>query len=161
FKAALDVRTAFADIGSTATHVAVRFGRQELAYGEQRLIGHLGWTNAARTFDAARVTLRGKKGQIDLFAASLVRIMPEKWDRSGNGNHLYGAYASTPALVPKATVEPYLFVKEDRNLAVETGGTGSLRSATTGVRWNGKLPDAFEYGIEAALQRGSVGTDDI
>jgi hypothetical protein len=26
-------------------------GRQELVYGDQRLIGHVSWLNAARTFD--------------------------------------------------------------------------------------------------------------
>ena len=36
--------------------VAVRVGRQELAFGEQRLVGHVSWLNTARTFDGARAT---------------------------------------------------------------------------------------------------------
>jgi hypothetical protein len=161
FSAALDIRTAFADAGSTSSHVSVRVGRQELVYGEQRLIGHANWTNAARTFDAGRVTLRGKRGQIDLFAASVVRILPGEWDKSGNGNRLYGAYATTTTLVPAGVVEPYVFWREDRGVAVETGGTGHLRQATTGVRLAGTLPRKIEYGVEAAMQRGSLATDAI
>ena len=32
----------------------VRVGRQELVFGEQRLVGHVSWLNAARTFDGAK-----------------------------------------------------------------------------------------------------------
>ena len=58
FKAPFDLRAAFADIGTAKTPVAVRVGRQELVFGEQRLVGHVSWLNAARTFDAAKVTVR-------------------------------------------------------------------------------------------------------
>ncbi len=45
---------AFADIGQTGkSPVLFRAGRQELAFGEQRLVGHVSWTNTGRTFDAA------------------------------------------------------------------------------------------------------------
>ena len=70
-------------------------GRQELAFGEQRLVGHASWLNAARTFDAARVTLRTARVQIDVFAASVVRILADEFDKSGNGNRFAGAYATS------------------------------------------------------------------
>jgi hypothetical protein len=34
----IDLRTAFADIGSAKRPVVARIGRQELAFGEQRLV---------------------------------------------------------------------------------------------------------------------------
>ena len=52
-------------------------GRQELAFGEQRLLGHLAWVNTGRVWDAARATLRSKPFQVDVFAASLVRFLPD------------------------------------------------------------------------------------
>jgi hypothetical protein len=52
FRAPFDLRMAFTDVGSTAGPFTVRVGRQELVYGEQRLVGHVSWLNAARTFDA-------------------------------------------------------------------------------------------------------------
>src|SRR5690606_37712531 len=106
--------------------VAVRVGRQELVFGEQRLVGHVGWANAARSFDAGRVTVRASGLQLDLFAASVVRIAPNAWDRSGHGNRFHGAYASMSSLVPRATVEPYVFWRGDRGLTTETGGIGNL-----------------------------------
>jgi Alginate export len=161
FKAAFDLRMAYADLGASTGRASVRVGRQELAFGEQRLVGHLNWANAARTFDAGRLTVRGKRLQVDLFAASVVRILPDEWDRSGNGNRFYGAYATTTALVPKSTVEPYLLWRADRGLRAEAGDIGNLRLATSGIRWNGQLPNGFDYGIETALQTGSLGTDAV
>ena len=64
FKASFDLRTAFADIGAAGGRVTVRVGRQELVYGEQRLVGHVSWLNAARTFDAVKATVRTKAFQV-------------------------------------------------------------------------------------------------
>jgi len=75
FKAAFDLRQAHADVGTLKSPVVGRVGRQELAFGDQRLLGHLNWTNAGRTFDAARVTFKSKAAQVDVFGASLVRIL--------------------------------------------------------------------------------------
>src|SRR5690242_9883284 len=48
-----DVRQAYVEVGSLeSSKLGLRVGRQELFFGEQRLIGHLNWTNTARSFDA-------------------------------------------------------------------------------------------------------------
>ncbi len=151
----------FADIGSAKAPVALRAGRQELAYGEQRLLGHLAWVNTGRVWDGARVSLRSKPAQVDVFAASLVRFLPDSMDRSGFGNRLYGAYATIPALIPKASVEPFTFFRQDENLASELGPRGMLQQTTAGVRIVGKLPAALDYGVEMAIQRGSLSQDSI
>ena len=44
-----------------------RVGRQELLYGEQRLISPLDWANTRRTFDGAKVFYRGTAWDIDGF----------------------------------------------------------------------------------------------
>lgn len=161
FRAPLDFRTAFADVGTARSWAAARLGRQELAYGEQRLLGHLAWVNTGRVWDAARGTLRSKPVQVDVFAASLVRFLPNDWDRSGFGNRLYGAYATAGALIPKAVVEPYVIFRRDENLASELGPRGTLQQTTTGVRVAGKLPVGLDYGVEMASQRGSLAQDDL
>lgn len=161
FSGPIDVRTSFVDVGSATTRAAARVGRQELAFGEQRLVGHASWLNTARTFDAARVTLRQPGVQFDLFAASVVRVLSDEWDRSGNGNHFYGAYASATSLLPRTTIEPYFFWRGERDMPTGAGSTAALRLATTGVRWNGALPAGFDYGFETAIQSGSLGSDDV
>jgi hypothetical protein len=144
FRGPFDVRTAFADVGTAKSPVALRVGRQELAFGEQRLLGHLAWVNTGRVWDAARTTLRSKPMQVDGFA-----------------NRLYGAYGSSTTLIPQATVEPYVFFRRDENLASELGPRGTLQQATFGARAVGKLPARLDYGIEMAAQRGSLADDSL
>ena len=50
----LDLRMAYGEFGGTGN--MIRVGRQELVFGEQRLIGHLNWVNDARSFDGVRAT---------------------------------------------------------------------------------------------------------
>jgi len=161
FRGPFDLRTAFADVGDAKAPVAARLGRQELAFGEQRLLGHLAWVNTGRSWDAARVILRTSLFQVDVFGASLVRSLPDSFDKSGNGNRLAGAYATSTRLVPKASVEPFVFWRRDVNLRSERGATGTLSQTTTGVRVAGRLPARLDYGVEMAMQRGSLAADDI
>jgi len=161
YRGPFDLRLGFADIGSATAHVAARVGRQELAFGEQRLLGHLSWTNTARSWDAARLIFRSSVFQADAFAASLVRSLPDDFDKSGNGNRLFGAYGSAPKLVPLATVEPFVFFRRDVNLRSELGPTGELHQATVGVRIAGKLPARLDYNSDLALQRGSLADDAV
>lgn len=154
----LDLRMAYGEFGSTNT---VRIGRQELVFGEQRLLGHVSWLNTARTFDGARVTLKRNGLQLDAFAASVVTIRPDAFDKSGDGNGLFGAYLSATTIVPKQTLEPYFFWRQSRGFAAELGGVANLHQATAGVRMAGKLPSAFDYSTETAVQTGSVGPDNV
>ncbi|HEY1305210.1 MAG TPA: alginate export family protein [Vicinamibacterales bacterium] len=161
FRGPFDLRTAFADVGSGTAPVAFRLGRQELAFGEQRLLGHLAWVNTGRTWDAARVILRSKTFQADVFGASLVRSLPDEFDKSGNGNRLAGVYATTPKLVPNASVEPFVFYRRDVNLRSELGAIGNLHQTTVGTRVAGKLPARLDYSVEMALQRGALADDTV
>jgi hypothetical protein len=161
FRAPFDLRMAFADIGSASAPVSARIGRQELAYGEQRLVGHVSWLNAARTFDAARITVRTKTFSVDAFGASVVRTLVDEFDRSGGGNRFAGIYATATRLIPQAIVEPYLFWKREVNLRGELGSVADLQHATIGVRLAGKMPGRLDYGAEMALQRGALGGEDV
>jgi hypothetical protein len=161
FSAPFDLRMAFADLGRSTGPLTVRLGRQELAFGEQRLVGHVSWLNAARTFDGAKITVRTRALQVDAFGASVVRILDGAFDRSGNGNRFAGAYVTATTLLPRSSVEPYVFWRRDVALATEGGTFGDLGQTTLGVRLAGKLPAHLDYGVEMAMQRGSLGSDDV
>lgn len=161
FRGPFDFRLAFSDVGSAKSPVALRVGRQELAFGEQRLLGHLAWVNTGRSWDAARLILRSKPMQVDIFAASVVRVLQDELDRSGFGNKLFGAYGSSATLIPQGTLEPFVFFREDENLASELGPRGTLQQTTAGVRLAGKLPARLDYGVEMAMQRGSLAQDSL
>jgi alginate export protein len=161
FKASFDLRQAFVDVGSAKTPIVARLGRQEIAFGDQRLVGHANWLNASRSFDAARVTMKSKAAQIDLFAASVVRILDREFDKSGNGNRFAGAYISSARILPRGTAEPYVFWRRDANLRAEAGAIASLQQVTTGARLVGKLLPRLDYNVEMDIQRGSLGSDAV
>ncbi|HXH24829.1 MAG TPA: alginate export family protein [Vicinamibacterales bacterium] len=161
FRAPFDLRLAYADIGSAGGPITIRAGRQELAYGEQRLLGHAGWLNAARAFDGVKATIRTRAFTLDLFGVSLVRTLVDAFDRSGNGNRVAGAYLTAPSLIPRGVIEPYVFWRRDVDLRTESGSPGDLGQATIGVRLAGTLPARLDYSAEMAIQRGSLGSDDL
>jgi hypothetical protein len=162
FRNPFDLRQAYADIGDTQRDAfTLKVGRQEMFFGEQRLVGHLTWVNAARSFDGVRATYRTKGITIDAFGTSVVRIIDGEFDKSGNGNRFVGSYASATAWIPKATVEPYVFWRRDKAQRSEHGDVGDLSATTLGARWVGKLPASVDYGVEMAYQTGSLGPDAI
>jgi hypothetical protein len=161
FRAPFDLRMAFADVGNAKGPATLRAGRQELAFGDQRLVGHVSWLNAARTFDGAKVTLRSKELQVDAFATSVVRILQDEFDKSGAGNRFAGAYLTVPKLVAQGSLEPYVFYRRDGNLTGEAGAFGSLHQTTMGARFAGKMPARLDYNVEMALQQGSLAANDV
>ncbi|MGE0393570.1 MAG: alginate export family protein [Vicinamibacterales bacterium] len=162
FRDEIDLRMAYAEIGDAKAPVAIRAGRQELVYGDQRLLGHVSWLNGARTFDAAKVMVRGKSVSVDAFVASVVTLNDTAFNKSAfDASRFAGVYATTGKLVPKATVEPYLYYRFGSAQRAETGALGDLQQATLGVRWVGTLPARLDYNVEMVAQRGSLATDDI
>jgi hypothetical protein len=105
--------------------------------------------------------VRSKAFQADIFGASLVRSLPDEFDKSGYGNRLAGVYATTGKLIPKASVEPFLFWRRDVNLRSELTTVGNLSQTTVGTRVAGTLPAGLDYGVEMAMQRGSLAADSV
>jgi hypothetical protein len=162
FRDQFDLRLAHLDVGNfEKSRFAVRGGRQELVFGDQRLVGHVSWVNTARSFDALRGVFRHKKMRVDAFAASVVNIQMDDINRSGGGNYFYGADAPLAILPNGGILEPYQFVRTARSLPTEAGAPGDLTSSTSGVRLAGKLSARTDYSVEAAIQRGSLGSDTI
>ena len=162
FQNTMDLRQAYMEVGGTEKGTfGLRFGRQELVFGDQRLIGHLNWTNTARSFDGVRMTLRHNGYRLDAFASSVVVSTDGQFDRRAKGNNFHGLYGGIEKLIPNAVIEPYALWRVAPAQAVETGGKASLDFKTYGFRWVGKLPSNFDYGIEMPFQYGRVGTDTI
>jgi hypothetical protein len=162
FEDTMDLRTAYVELMDPENSaLGLRVGRQELVFGEQRLVGHVSWLNTARTFDAVRATVRYKGYRLDAFAASVVNIREDELNKRADGNNFHGAYGSINSLVPKAVIEPYAFWRLAPRLTTERGTVGNLDFKTVGLRWVGKLPLNFDYGTEIAGQVGSIGSDDV
>ena len=162
YQDSMDLRQAYVELGDIEKKsVGIRAGRQELAFGDERLIGNTNWLNTARSFDGLRGTIHHGRFRADLFAAQVVKQKDGDFDWNTPGNDLYGIYGGIESLVPQATVEPYLLWRRQSGLKTELGIPGISNFGTVGVRWVGKLPANLDYGTEMDKQAGSLGTDTI
>lgn len=157
----MDLRLAYVELGKEDHPVSARIGRQELAFGEERLIGPANWLNTPRSFDGASATFHVNGVRLDAFAASVVKIHDRQFNESTPGNDIYGLYSSFAKLVPDSKVEPYLFWRRQSGLTVEPGVLGISNFATIGVRWAGKAAGKTDYDVEVAKQAGSEGPKTI
>ncbi len=159
----MDLRMSYTEFGDAEKGIGLRAGRQELNFGDQRLVGSSNWTNTARTFDAVRLRLRSGGYRVDAFASTVVQQVDGTFDRPfrGKADNLHGLYGGIEKAIPKSVVEPYVFWRVTRNLKTETGRPGNRDFKTVGVRGTGALPLRFDYNVEMAWQTGSLGTDQI
>jgi alginate export protein len=162
FQDVIDARLAYVDIGSSApTGLSLRAGRQELVFGDQRLIGNADWLNTGRTFDAVRASWRRERWSLDTFAGFSVSVRPDRFNRPEPGSLLSGVDVMLPALVPAFRVEAYFFGRRAPNQAIETGPAAVLHSGTTGLRWRSAFHSPIDTGGEMAGQFGSAGGDAV
>lgn len=156
----MDLRLAYAELGNPEGPLTLRVGRQELDFGDQRLVGTANWLNVPRNFDAVRASFHSHGYRVDAFSSSIVVPQDGAFDHHVEGNNLHGLYGGLEELIPNAVVEPYVFWRLAPRIKNEDGKLGSLDTKTGGVRLAGKLPAAHvDYGVEVAMQRGNIGAD--
>jgi len=143
-----------------ARHVRIIAGRQELRYGEERLVGISNWSNTSRTWDGflGRV---GDKNRLDLFSTSVVAIHPESLDKHGAGLNFHGAVGTVTTWIPHLVVMPFVFVKAFPLVKSQQGIFGAETEATPGAEISGKYRNGFYFETLGALQRGSYSNDSI
>lgn len=78
---------------SDATLTA-RVGRQELIYGEQRLISPLDWANTRRTFDGVKFLYARGDWKIDSFWTQPVIVDDHSFDHADENQQFMGMYAT-------------------------------------------------------------------
>ena len=156
----IDIRQAYLALQHEGrVSFGLRAGRQELAFGAERLIGPADW-GLSRTFDALDFTLNRGAFKIDLLAGSAVLIDNTRLDRHRPGEHFYGAYGSWKA-GPGFNLEPYLLFKQNLLIKSESGLVGDALVTSPGLRAFGKLPGRVDYTAEAIVQRGSYSNDRV
>jgi hypothetical protein len=156
-----DVRQAYLrlDISNTTAFTAF-LGRQELRFGDERLIGISDWTNNSRTFDVIHTVIGKPENRLDLFSGSVVQVRPTELNTPRGGFYLHGAYATLTPLVPHVRLEPYVLMKTP-TVASRQGILGRETLVAPGMRITGKLPANFDYSIECILERGAFANDSI
>ncbi|MDO8756723.1 MAG: alginate export family protein, partial [Elusimicrobiota bacterium] len=147
----VDLHQGYIDVHDIfAEPLDLRVGRQELQYGDQRLISPLDWSNVGRAWDGARLRLRGSNYTVDLFETVVKEVNIAK--RNGN---FWGLYASCKA-VPKHEFDAYILGRDQRDETVpneRATSNGNLSDRTVGARFKG-APGRFDYTGEADWQFG-------
>jgi hypothetical protein len=158
----MDLRLGYVEIGGTPEMPwTLRVGRQELRFGESRLIGSSNWSNVARSYDVLQLTYKTPGVHLDWFAAAVVPTVNGRFDRPALRNGVYGFYSSFDKLIRKAVVEPYVFWKTESVVRGELGGAGDQDVYAPGIRMVGHLPWRLDYNFEAVVETGHNAQDRI
>ena len=160
-----DLHQGFVTLGDAAKFpFTAKIGRQELIYGDERLVGNGDWGNIPRAFDAAK--LRWAKpgiGWVDAFAGRVVLPVNHQFNVPNDYDWFSGLYASTTR-VPRQETQLY-FLSRNASAQAATAVSGSLVGLpsprdiyTLGLRvkslpgqWHG-----WDYTAELDGQLGSI-----
>ncbi len=143
-----DFLNLFADI-NLDDRTTVRLGRQELLFGNQRLISPLDWSNTRRRFDGVRTMSKFDKFKLDTFYTQFVPVQPTDFDTPNEDLHFWGAYATLTELENK-TIDLYYI-----GLNNNTGPDGFEAVHTFGSRLQGNTASKLLYEFEGSVQNGS------
>ena len=107
--------------------VDLKVGRQELVYGDQRLLGSFGWDNNGSSFDAAKLSTTIAQTAIDFFWAKN-RESDSGFEGTDEDQDFYGLYTTTDLAsqfgLSRADLDIYaLFLRDGQ---ANTGIVGSL-----------------------------------
>ena len=113
-----DLQQAYVTLGNAKEFpLTAKVGRQELSYGDERLIGGFDWSNLARVFDAAKFRLELPDLWVDAFSGRVVIPRDTEFNTPNDYDWFSGVYASTRTLIPKQETQLYFLA---RNASAES-----------------------------------------
>ncbi len=158
-----DVQQAFArltvPVGSA--RAAVSAGREDLAFGRERLVGPLDWVNSRRTFQGANLVISAGPGTARLFWVRPVQVRLVTWNIPDSTRQVFGAYLACER--PGYGADAY-WLGAHTDVARFNSTTAADRRSTIGTRLYTRGPargGALDAEIEAAYQFGTFGTSDV
>jgi hypothetical protein len=141
------------------TPLSLKVGRQELVYGDQRLVGSFGWSNNGRSFDAAKTMYRSDQVDVDFVASKITDVA----GKDDNDSDFYILY-STVKTIPNNSLDLYLMLLRDGGATPIIGTNTVLANAdesqslwTYGLRLKGAAA-GVDYTAEFAFQTGEINT---
>ena len=160
----LEVNQAFLDLIAPLSHgdsLTLRAGRQEIAYGSQRLVSVRESPNVRQTFDALRLILAVDGWRLDGFVSRPVQIEPGVFDDERDSERAFwGVYATGPVpVLPTGHTDLYYLGLQNDAGRFDQGIAREVRH-TVGTRLWGR-PGDWDYNVELIYQWGSFGRGDI
>lgn len=162
FRDNVDIRQLYLDINIPESPFTLRAGRQELIYGDERLIGGFNWSNVAQSFDGVRLIHELDEIRTDIFWVRKVVIDTDSFNEWDKDDDILGIYSTYKGIDRHILELYYLFRATDRDIGFGPDvGLGELDESTIGFRIKGKDIDRFDYEIESAFQFGDFSEKDI
>jgi hypothetical protein len=160
----LDLHQVFLDLKldlSVDASLTLRTGRQELAYGSQRIISVREGPNVRQSYDGFRVMYRSGDVQVDGFATKPAETNRHLFDDGpDNTKALWGTYAVLPfPLLARGNIDLYYLGLSRRTAGFDQGTARETRHSVGSRLWRTALP--LDYNFEALYQWGSFGNGDI
>jgi hypothetical protein len=160
----LDLRQAFIELSlqpAAASSFTLRAGRQELAYGSQRIVSVREGPNARQSFDGLRGMLRVGEWQLDGIATRPVQTKPHLFDDDiDNHRALWGIYSVLPVPpLDKGSVDLYYLGFYSRQARYDQGSAREVRHSLGTRLW--RLAAPLDYNFEALYQWGRFGSGEI
>lgn len=164
----IDLHQAYITYGNAQEFpITFKLGRQELSYGDERLVGTFDWSNIGRVFDSVKVRYEDSNFWLDGFVGRVLIPYDRHFNVPNDYDFFSGLYASTKTLVPKQETQLYLLARNtdaaspdavgpSATLPPNLRGAGGRDIYTVGLRVK-SLPGAFkgwDYSAEVAGQFG-------
>ncbi len=148
----MDLHQAYVMVGNPKEiPLSLKAGRQELSYGDERLLGAFDWNNLGRVFDAARLRWQNPNVVADFFAGRVIIPDDNNFNQPNDYDWLFGVYATSP-LVPRQTTDLYFL---SRNTAA---GSATINGAGQPALLNGPSPrDIYTIGLRVKSVPGEFG----
>ncbi len=172
----LDLHQAYITLGNHKEFpLSLKIGRQEMSYGDERLIGAFGWNNIGRSFDEAKVRWQNAWFGADFFTGMPVVPRDGQFDMPNSYDWLSGVYA-TSLKIPKTILEGYFLARNASRAAIgyfsdpqfpqptardiyTVGGRLKSKPGELG-NWDYTLEGAYQFGDFAATATSKRLTQD-
>lgn len=154
----------------------ITLGRQELIYGDERLIGAFDWNNIGRVFDGVKMRFQQLNWNLEGFAVMPVNMRINQFNDTDTNDRFFGLHYSMN-YIPKQTTDFFVYFRNKSNTgsgfptggytretdkpANGTPGTQKGDYATFGTRVKstpGQL-GSWDYTFEANGQVGDISSN--
>ncbi len=142
--------------------VSLKVGRQELKYGDERLVGAFDWNNIGRVFDGVKMRWQNGWFTADFFTSHVVIPQDGRFDTDNDHDWFSGVYA-TSQKVSKTILEAYFLARNVSPQAINDVPSpqfpqpGARDIYTAGGRLKSKPGElgGWDYCLEGAYQFGN------
>lgn len=137
----IELHQAYVTVGNHKEFpVSLKVGRQELAYGDERILGAFAWNNIGRVFDGAKLRWQNSWFGVDAFATKLVVPDDNSFNTPNDYEYFSGLYFNTKK-IPKNWTELYFFARN-----VSPGAASFKAPFTTPAPFNTSARDIYTLG---------------